>query len=280
MNKKHKKYQCAFETNPYFDFKYTFINAIEKYINIHGYGVNKSCGWSNKQIFAMLDEMDLYNKDTLFITDNKFYFAIDDKHDYENLYRCGWATNCGHTIPTEFALDSLTSYLKGKKTLSVGSGLGLWEYMLENNGCDIICTDIEILPFTYKHIEEIPIGYSTNIFKYLIDKQIINSSNDIDILFLGWPEPDTDCNCCPGNYCKTGYDMDTLLDFKGSMVILIADNNENEHNLYTVCSLNCRDYLKQNYNLINLIQLPFTDYEQNFTYKPKISIYLRYKYLI
>jgi hypothetical protein len=273
---KNEKYQCAFEYNPYFDFNYVFINAIEKYIDIHGYGVNKSCGWSNKNIFDMLDEMNLYNKDTLLITDDKFYFTYHDNREYENLYKAGWASNISHTIPTEFALTSLTSYLKGKKTLSVGSGLSLWEHMLENNDCDIICTDIEIPPFTYKHIEKIPLEYSSHIFRYLRAKQIIKSSNDIDILFLAWPEPNTKCDCCPGNYCKTGYDIDTLLDFKGSTVIIIADDDKNEHNLYSVCSLNCRDYLKQSYNLINVIQLPFTTSEKYFTYKPEISIYSRY----
>lgn len=278
----NKKYQSPFENNPYFDFQYTFINAIERYINIHGYGFNQSCGWSNKKIFTMLDEMNLYNKNTLFIADNKFYIAADDNCKYEDLYRGGWASNIGHIIPTEFAIDSLTNYLRGKKTLSIGSGLGLWEYMLENNNCNIICTDIEILPFTYKHIEKIPMDYSRNIFMYLINKQIIKSVNDIDVLFIGWPEPDTNCNCCPiidrkTAYCKKGYDIDTLIDFKGSMVILIADDEQNEHKSYYVCSSDCRKYLKQNYNLINVIPLPFSDHdENNFTYKPTISIYLKY----
>eukprot|EP00734_Pompholyxophrys_sp_LG126_P000061 Pompholyxophrys_sp_v1_NODE_3_length_18401_cov_4.332280.p6 type:complete len:289 gc:universal NODE_3_length_18401_cov_4.332280:11110-10244(-) len=267
---KESIYECEFQNNLDYDFSRVFIDAINEYIKIHGYGHNQSCGWSNEKLFSMLDEAGLYDKTTFIIPNNKFYWVCNDKREYENLNKAGWASNVAYALPTQEALKILTTYLKGKRALSIGSQLALWEHMLENNGCNIICTDIQMWPFTYKNVIEIDINIH-DVFKQLTAKGIIRSTMDIDVLFLGWPEPDKGCQCCETKYCKMGYDWDTLRRFKGSTVVLIYDDDYEDNGNFMVCSSKCRTLLAKKYQLREKIQLPFNDSNE---YHPRLEIYI------
>ena len=101
MSSNDDEYKSSYATDPTYDYRYTFINAINEYVKLHGVGHNKQCQWSNDKVFKMLDEMELYDKESLIIPSNKFYFNRNaDKREYKDRYKGGWASQIGHTIPS------------------------------------------------------------------------------------------------------------------------------------------------------------------------------------
>lgn len=300
-----------FWNNLEYDYRQIFLDAIMNFIKIKGEKYNQGCNWSNDKIFDMLDQMELFDQKTLAIPNNKFYTAANNynKNYYtviekdghyvltyddsvlkssenssqlENLQKYksykyhlgGWCSQIGHVLPTKEIIAYLTPIMLGKTTISLGSGLGLWEHLLQNNGCKIICTDIEIYAFTYSKIIEV--NCSETITIQLMRNNVIKSLNEIDILFMIWSEPDRNCNCCKyckcsnncgkkiskidpdySWYCEHGYDSDTLSQCMPPIVIVISDDSIDDYGMYTVCSKACRFILQENYILQNKLLLPF-----------------------
>jgi hypothetical protein len=270
LAKRYRQYTWVdYMFDPKFDYRFIFIDAIDKYIAKCGSRRNKPCGWSTDKIFRMIRRMDLYDEDTLEIPNNKFYWICPYDRKWTDEYKGGWSSMIGHTIPTINAINILTNYLKDKRTLSVGSGMGLWEYLLERNGCDIICVDInDTNVFTYTNIIKVN---GDNIIDELVSRKKITDPHDINVLFLGWPEPNVFCNCCKTEICANGYDAETLNCFKGDCVVFIHCDYA-EEGINHVGSVKCRQILEKDYERVEHIKLP---YNMEDEVVPFADVYIR-----
>jgi hypothetical protein len=226
-------------------------------------GTYRDTLWKSDNIFKMIDIMNLYNKETLEIPDNRFCFV-----------NCGgFAVDLAHTIPTIPAIDKLCKYLSNTTTLSVGSSGGLWEYLLQERGCKVICTDIEV-PFWRTYTKVIEIDGKKKLFDQ------IDASADIRILFLGWPEPDRSAD---EKYLDTGYDFRALEEFNNMhrdstkrsydsvqdnnvYVVFISDTSDDRH----VGSPKFKALLSTSYKMCETIRLPFNT---KANYLPAVEIW-------
>lgn len=189
----------------------------------------------DSNIFDAINQLKIYDPLSLEIYEEKYYhteFGIEMTNDIR-----WWNHIFGHTIPTRDALHTLlnTVDLKHLTTLSVGSGKCLWEYLLQLNGCHIICTDVYMQAIVYTKV--IIIYDDIDIYTQLKKKRVIKSIKDIDVLFLGWPEPDDgisykddndvyhyEFNIDDNGIChNSGYDERALKRFKGKYVVMIHD---------------------------------------------------------
>lgn len=222
-------------------------------------------------IFNLISKLKIFDPKTLEIFYNKFHtepgngvkVRISDYALY-SFSLLWWVPFLSNAIPTCEALDTIVSELDltKKKTLSVGSGNGLWELLLSNRGCDVICTDTNYggQPYLYVNEKVVRVSHSC-VFNDLMKVQAIQNIKDIDVLFLGWPEPD-DCDRYTAK--PNGYDERALLKFEGEYVILTCDENN-----IAIVSTNAKTILAEKYEIIKKIKLPFC---KNI-YNPVVLLY-------
>ncbi|AYV77783.1 MAG: hypothetical protein Edafosvirus1_114 [Edafosvirus sp.] len=242
-----------------FEYNKCLFKKIKEFISKFGAYYNKPCNWDIQDIFQTITKMKLYDPITLKIPERKFYWIMNKKDDDTGKYyhEGGWCTTIGHTIPTPNAIDELTKIIGRQKTVSVGSCMSLFEYMLQCKGCNVTCVDIDICPFSYTNVLTVP-PMCDNIFKKL-------KLNDINVLLLIWPQPDDYKSV--SEYGKTGYDERAINSFSGDTVIFIGHFSND-----VVGSSNFKQILKQEFKFMQEISLPFC-IEEN--YMPKIYVYTR-----
>jgi len=107
-----------------------------------------------------------------------------------------------HAFPVAGAIDKLRTFIHRSKTLSVGCGIGYWEYLLQCRRKDVICVDTLIPLLSYVKVEKLDAAEATR--KY-----------DPECLFLGWPTPQ-------------GYDVKSLQLFLGDKIVVLADSQRTE----------------------------------------------------
>jgi hypothetical protein len=233
----------------------------------------------NERVFNMIHAQVTYDKHTLAI-ESPFQLIAESK---DNQGMSAWSETFGHTIPTREALQEVSNVLKGKTTLSIGSGLGLWEYLLMNTGCYIIAVDICVDSRSYMTTLQLP--KQIDVYTHLIAEQVISRSADIDALLLIWSEPDWEDN----RYKETGYDARALENFEGTLVIVICDDvtteevddskvttADHEQQSYKqvpiVCTQCCRRILQDQFSCVRSIQLPHVI---QLNYRPVVRIFER-----
>ncbi|AYV81473.1 MAG: hypothetical protein Harvfovirus36_4 [Harvfovirus sp.] len=176
-----------------------------------GFGPSR---WANphenltkEEIFTLIDSYELYDKSTLVIPSDKFYlnnFKIHGKFVPPNLF--------AHTVPRAEVIQAVIEILNltKRKTLSIRSGAGLWEYLFYLQGCEFICIDDE-RPLRNPFTPALPFSARSNIFKdFLANGYIMNVS--IDVLFFSW-------------YGAIYGDEKIVQEFKGNFIIIISDHD-------------------------------------------------------
>jgi hypothetical protein len=225
------------------------------------------------KILDEINNMEIYDPETLELYNDQAYCT---KYGIEITNHVWWWNHIfGHTLPTYNALNEIfytidTIFLKDSIILSIGSGKSLWEYLLKTNGCNIICTDIEIPNIIYMDVIKID---ESDIYNQLIRKKIIKSIEDIQILFLCWPQPDLDeygmfYIDSDDVYNGSGYDERALEKFKGTYVMFILNDRDDG----IVGTLGAKRILARDYEKIKTIQLPYYTKENN-DYNPSINIW-------
>lgn len=112
---------------------------------------------------------------------------------------------CGRCVPTKKTIDVLSEIIDAQTVLSIGSGLGLIEYLLKDRGHDVVATDLYDPKFcdtagnAYTEVEELEAVAAVK--KY-----------PTDVLLIVWP-PYND----PMAY-------NALKEFNGSIVIYIGES--------------------------------------------------------
>ncbi|KAG1661664.1 SWI/SNF-related matrix-associated actin-dependent regulator of chromatin subfamily B member 1 [Nymphon striatum] len=104
------------------------------------------------------------------------------------------------SIPNEEALQAVKDL--NKPIISMGSGTGYWEHLLENSGCDIICFDKNNLypsEMQYRHIQT---GEPTVLKNF--KKRV---------LFLSWPDADE----------TSTFSMECLSEYQGDIIIHVGE---------------------------------------------------------
>ena len=104
----------------------------------------------------------------------------------------------GNIYPSKEAVTLIANTFKNKKILSVGSGIGIWEYCLLRSGIDIVATDIEIWPITLIETKEIDAAEAVKTIPH-------------DVLMIVWSD-------------RTEYDIRALKEFKGNHLIVIGED--------------------------------------------------------
>lgn len=104
----------------------------------------------------------------------------------------------GNIYPSKDAVTLIANTFKNKKILSVGSGIGIWEYCLLKSGIDITATDIEIWPITLIETKE-------------LDAADAVKTIPCDVLMVVWSD-------------RTEYDIRALKEFKGKYVIVVGED--------------------------------------------------------
>lgn len=248
-----------------FDHDLTMCKYIYDYHDKYGIGRNWSCDFSNDMIFNSITQMHIFDPETLIIPDKKFNFVHKKDVNPYNWHRMTWSSCLAHALPTPNALNYLKTLIGDKKVLSVGCGMALWEHMLINLHCKVYCYDTCIWAFTYTHVRKVQ-----------DDLEYLNKFIGVEFLFLGWPIPDENCDCCPDmcescksesfkptkyrQYCKYGYDWDAIRAIKSKYVILLTDDGEWQCGCnYTVQSTKSRKLLHKRYKLVKNMQLPYND---------------------
>ena len=276
-DKNKKEMQLIEEYEKQWSHDLTMCNLINAYHDKYGIRRNWSCEFSNELIFETIDKMAIFNPKTRVIPNNKFNFVHNrgqkDLTPY-NWHRMTWASCLAHVLPMRQVIDYLKGLIGNKKVLSVGCGMALWEHMLINSGCKVFCYDVCIWPFTYTYVRKVD------------NLDYVDNFKEVDFLFLGWPIPDEDCDCCPSicqscstsvttdninitdnemkplstKYCTFGYDYDTIKATEPKHVILLTDDGKMDCDCnHTVQSNKCRKLLDKRYIRIKHIMLPYND---------------------
>lgn len=243
------------------------IFNVEKLKNICN---GKKNSWSVDQIWDMIDRMKIYDPATNLIYNNRYYQEHYNTIDGIPWKAWWWVQIFGHTIPTKSSIEEVIDILdlKNKTTLSVGSGVALWEFLLNMNQCKVISVDTDIKNQTLLYTPVVQIN-KTDVYEQLKLIKEIKSTEEIDVLFFAWPEPD---RTFTRKYCydlEHGYDERALKQFKGEYVIVIDDIGEIHKDM--VGSKECKKLLASEYTIIKTIELPYYHY----LYHPVMKIYKR-----
>ncbi|AYV83163.1 MAG: hypothetical protein Hyperionvirus4_128 [Hyperionvirus sp.] len=224
---------------------------------------NESCELSEKKIFEIIERHNIYDQETGEIYNEKYY-RVKLLINWETGGDIWWWTYIlGHTIPTKDALSQIISTVdvKNCRALSVGSGMGLWEYLLEKNGWGVISSDIAIYDIMFKRSEIIG---GSDVFLELIRRNIIRAVGDIDVLIVIWSQPDTDEE---DQWIEDeGYDERALERFEGKYVVFVCEEVDHP----TVGSGNFKKQLSDDFKVIRSIKLPFC-----MEYVPVVNIFER-----
>jgi hypothetical protein len=122
-------------------------------------------------------------------------------NDSNRYYRRQYFTqNYSWAVPNKTAIKKIKKFSNGK-ILEIGSGLGLWAFLLKDVGADIIPTDKSPSKKTFTKVEKLSVEKA-------LDKY------DADVLLLVWPPFDDPMA------------NNALKKFKGNKVIYIGEGYE------------------------------------------------------
>lgn len=259
QKKSIKKLQDVSKSKNHYDvFKKEYLRSGLKNFD------NRSCGFTENQIFNFINQYIRFDEYTLKIHRKSAYSIHPTIRGKKSNNIWWWTFVFGHTIPTREAISRIIRAIpiNNFTGLSIGSGKGLWEYLLELRGCNIICTDIELPEIQFKNIEIID---KSDVYHQLIKKCIISNVKEIDVLILIWPAPDINEDGFFDE--KNGYDDRALKGFKGKYVVFICEDPDDE----LVGTAKAKKILKNKFEIIDIIPLPhYSDYN------PVVKIFKRY----
>src|SRR5687768_603264 len=86
---------------------------------------------------AILDLVKL-NGPTISSTMSRSYKYNKSRLDYEQLRMNTFYNNYSYAIPTQPAITELANYIQNNQVVELNSGLGLWSYLLQQQGVNAI----------------------------------------------------------------------------------------------------------------------------------------------
>jgi hypothetical protein len=179
-----------------------------------------------------------------------FVILDDTKHLYSDLYTINGRL-FSYAIFPKNVVEELARIIGNQSMLSVGSGRGLLEKLLFNEGINIKATDIVNYDYTYSDVESID-GESA-IEKY-----------ECDILICVYPNPFS-------SWCT-----DCIKKFKGKKIIYIGDEK-----CVVTGDKTLLEYMDNKCNIIKKIQLPtWNYYSKNFLFSTETSIIILEKIIL
>ena len=94
------------------------------------------------------------------------------------MWRSQWTELVGWSIPSKKAISCIKSICCDDILLSIGSGLGLWEFIMSNAQINVIASDNKIptKPF-----------FASDNYKALNAEMAIIEHPDANVLFVNWP---------------------------------------------------------------------------------------------
>lgn len=155
--------------------------------------------------------------------------------DEENIFsvaKIEFHKKFGWAIPSEEALDAIESFVGCDTILSVASGKGFWEYLIQKKGMKIITTDIGSSGQYYSDKE-------LQIESWLQPEQLsaeraVEKYKD-KVIFICWASPD--------------FNDDFIDNFEGNKIIVIGESDMG-------CTYNGDDVLKFGFILEKTIEIP------------------------
>lgn len=188
--------------------------------------------WENRsieeiqQIFPNIDEQTIRK-----IKQDPYLYSLE-----ESKMRQKFVTDYSWAVPTQKAIQEIKNFTDGQTILEVGSGLGLWAKLLQDEGINIIPTNIPISDKEkYFNVGKKPF---TKI-EYLSHLESIQSYPETAILMLSWPP------------CDDIMAYELLKRFKGSKLIFIGEGKYGctaEDNFF--------DLLENTYVLYKTVEIP------------------------
>ena len=124
----------------------------------------------------------------------------EGRNDINEYYRRKHFTeNYSWAVPTQKVIDDLKRFVGNDTVLEIGSGKGLWAYLLKSIGINVIATDIKKYQSSFTDIEEMDSIKAVN--KYL----------NANVLMFIWPSYDE------------SWAYEALKNFHGNKVIYIGE---------------------------------------------------------
>ena len=169
-------------------------------------------------------------------------------------------------IPSKKIINEMVQFIGDDHVLEIGSGSGLWAYLLRLEGVNITPTEISKY-FKYKNSLNLKIDdrilYFPKTFIPKKDYILKVSPNDLklaNVLMFMWP--------LRGD--KSNYSDIYLKKFKGDKVIYLGEEPIDGNIPTTTGSRNFFKELKKNWKLQEVIE-----YEQNYALNDKMYLYIR-----
>jgi hypothetical protein len=137
----------------------------------------------------------------------------------------------------------LVQIIDKQSVLSVGSGRGLIEKLLSNEGTNIKATDIVKHDYTYIDVE-------------IIDGELAIEKYDCDILMCVYPKP------------FSSWFTDCIKKFKGNKIIYVGDEK-----CFVTADKTLLEYISEKCNIVTKIQLPkWNYYSKKYSFSTETSI--------
>lgn len=158
---------------------------------------------------------------------------ITKKSNNEFERRGYFIRNYSYAVPNKTAIEKIKKFSKGKKILEVGAGLGLWAFLLQDLGANIIATD----DFSWKNKFQNK-KYFTKIEKLNVQNSL-DKYNDSEVLLLVWPPYDKPMA------------NDSLKKFKGNKIVYIGEDSDGATGDYKF-----HNSLKKNWKQVDEYNIP------------------------
>ena len=141
---------------------------------------------------------------------------VNKFHHQNNEHYLNWALYFFLKSSIVFFATFLRNFTKYNKIISVGSGNGYFEYLLEKIfGIKIICID----PYPNLFLEKQDGPFKEPEYPTVDDFLVDNISEDC-LLILNWPNPDT----IPNNKSKDNYDVEAIKKLKPIGIFIIYED--------------------------------------------------------
>lgn len=148
----------------------------------------------------------------------------------ETIRRSDFTKKYGSVLPPEFCeWNCLLNILAHNRVLSINSGLGYWEHLLQISGISVICTDISPPPNPFTLIYPLDAISAVKLF------------TSVNCLLSIWPLTNSD----------NDFVLNSLSIFKGNLFILVGENR-----LGCTASESLFDELELNWTQLHKISHP------------------------
>jgi hypothetical protein len=155
-----------------------FRSSVEKNLMDDYYRLTKEHEQMTKDVIA-----DLSNgkEDVLWRTIDYIKEINTDNFAYNMMnfmWRSKWTDSIGWSLPSKEAICSIKEICGDSVLLSIGSGLGLWEFLMSNAKINVIATDIKIPIRTF---------FTKEKYEEHEAKTAIVLHPEANVLFVNWP---------------------------------------------------------------------------------------------